>query len=206
MDMDEWYEEKILKPKQDWARVSKEAKLTKLRNKMSKRDIEREIRIEALGGKPIEILYGVPLAEEVRKSRLEFEWDLKYPNRKEKREKISLRNKRARARKAKGAKRTERDFIVGVLGTIKTRSARKNIPCSLTEKDISIPEVCPILGIPLKWGDKLSDNTPSIDRMVPSLGYVKSNCRVISMKANRLKNNASLEELKRLVEYMEGKI
>lgn len=204
--MDEWYEEKVLKPKQDWARVSEEAKLKKLRNKMSKRDIEREVRIETLGGKFVEILYGVPLSDEARKKRIELELDLKYPNRKDKKEKARLKRRRVQSRKPKGSRRTERDFVRGVLHTIKTRSARKNIPYNITEKDISIPEVCPVFGIALKWGDKLSDSTPSVDRMVPSIGYVKGNCKVISMRANRLKNNASLEEMKRLVEYMEGKI
>lgn len=206
MDMDEWYEEKVLKPKQDWARVSKEAKLKKLYNKMSKRDIEREVRIENFGGKPIEVLYGIPLSEGVRKERIELELDFKYPNRKDKREKRRRNRKSARSRQAKGSRRTEKDFVKGVLHTIKTRARRNGVPFDIVEGDITIPEVCPVFEIPLKWGNKLTDSTPSVDRMIPSLGYVKGNCRVISMRANRIKNNASLDEMKRLVEYMEGKI
>lgn len=201
MTMDEWYEERVVKPKQEWARVSKEAKWRKLQNRISKRDIDRELRIEALGGKPIEVTYGIPLSEEQRKQRLELEWDLKYPNRKEKK---SVRKKAKK--KAKGKSRTQQDFISGVLKGIKTRAAKKGIPCDLEESDIKIPKVCPVLGIPLKWGDSLLDSTPSIDRLVPELGYVKGNCFVISMKANRLKSNASVEEFKALIAYMEGNL
>lgn len=210
LNMEEWYEESVLEPKrkkkQDWERVSQEAKQRKLRNKASKRDVERELRIEDLGGKPIEIPYGVPLTKEQRRERLEIEWDIKYPNRKDKKETARLKRKRARSKIPTGSERTKKDFVLGILRTIKARSKRKGIPIDIIEKDILIPDVCPVFGIPLVWGDKLSDNTPSVDRMVPSLGYVKGNCNVISMKANRLKNNASLGDLKRLVEYMEGKI
>jgi hypothetical protein len=199
--MDEWYNEKILKPKQDWARVSREAKLTKLRNKMSKRDIEREVRIENLGGEPLEILYGKPLSEAERKARQELEWDLKYPKRKEKK-----KPRQAVKRVVKGSQRTKKQFIEGVLKAIYVRAKRKGIPCNLEHQDVNIPDVCPVLGIPLRWGNGLTDNTPSVDRMIPDLGYVKGNCRVISMKANRLKSNASVEQFKAIVAYMEGKI
>jgi hypothetical protein len=200
MDMDEWYNEKVLKPKQEWARVSKEAKLTKLRNKMSKRDIEREVRIEALGGKSIEVLYGVPLKEEVRKDRLELEWDLKYPKRKEK--KAPVKRMPKGFKQTKGKKRTKEQFLYQVLMGAKSRAKSKGVPFDITVQDVVIPDVCPVLGIPLKWGDRLTHNTPTVDRVVPELGYVKGNCKVISMKANRLKNNASEEELKAILEYI----
>lgn len=35
----------------------------------------------------------------------------------------------------------------------------------------------------------------SIDRIFPHLGYVKNNIQVISHKANRMKNSATLDEL-----------
>lgn len=47
-------------------------------------------------------------------------------------------------------------------------------------------------------------NSPSLDRRDPSLGYVKGNVGVISDRANLLKSNMTLEELKKLVSYMEA--
>lgn len=206
MDMDEWYEERIVKPKvakkQEWQRVSQQAKLKKLYNKMSKRDIEREVRIEQLGGKPIEVMYGKPLSAEERKARLELEWDLKYPKRKEKKETTPRMPKGFKVKK--GNKRSKKQFLYGVLMSAKSRAKAKGVPFDIELSDIVIPDVCPVLGIPLFWGDKLTNNTPSIDRLIPEKGYVKGNCVVISMKANRLKNNATKEELEAILKYLSG--
>jgi hypothetical protein len=38
---------------------------------------------------------------------------------------------------------------------------------------------------------------------VPARGYVAGNLMVISNRANTLKNNAKIEELKMIIEYME---
>jgi len=77
----------------------------------------------------------------------------------------------------------------------------KGIPFNLELTDIVIPEFCPVLGLPLKCGkDKACDNSPSLDKIVPELGYVKGNVRVISQRANLLKSNATLEELRLVYE------
>lgn len=74
---------------------------------------------------------------------------------------------------------------------------------NLALEDIIIPEICPVLGIKLEPSrGKASDASPSIDRLIPALGYTKANVRVISNRANSLKNNASLEELEKLVSYL----
>ena len=48
------------------------------------------------------------------------------------------------------------------------------------------------------------DRTPSLDRFVPNLGYVKGNIRVISFRANRLKSDATIDEMRQVLAYMEG--
>jgi hypothetical protein len=66
---------------------------------------------------------------------------------------------------------------------------------------------CPVLGIELKRNKGRSqDDSPSIDRIVPELGYVKGNVCIISHKANRIKNNGTLNELRCLVEYLESNL
>lgn len=64
---------------------------------------------------------------------------------------------------------------------------------------------CPILGIEMKWGNDNRASTPSVDRIVPDKGYVKGNVVWISHRANRLKSNASLDELKKLNSFYNDK-
>lgn len=78
----------------------------------------------------------------------------------------------------------------------KDRATKYGYEFNLEESDIVIPEVCPILEVPIVLGEK--DNyeyTPSLDRIDNSKGYVKGNVQVISKKANSMKNSATKEEL-----------
>jgi hypothetical protein len=77
----------------------------------------------------------------------------------------------------------------------KDRARRKGLAFNLDLVDIIIPRVCPVLGIVLRKAKKqCDDHSPSLDRIIPALGYIKGNVRVISYRANVLKNNATLEE------------
>jgi hypothetical protein len=91
-----------------------------------------------------------------------------------------------------------------LLHAAKARAKRDGFPCTIEESDITIPDVCPVLGIPLKRGVGAStEASPTLDKLIPALGYVRGNVRVISFRANRLKNDATLDELKALVRYLE---
>lgn len=85
-----------------------------------------------------------------------------------------------------------------LLRSAKARAKRKGLPFNITVEDIVIPTHCPLLGIPLASGRKTTPNSPSLDRMIPRLGYVKGNVWVISHRANAIKHNATLEELEAL--------
>lgn len=54
-------------------------------------------------------------------------------------------------------------------------------------QDIIIPKYCPILNIPLFFSKKVSNNTPSLDRIDKSKDYSIDNLYVISLKALRQK-------------------
>jgi len=84
------------------------------------------------------------------------------------------------------------------------RAVSLNLPFNIEPSDIVVPEICPVLGIPLSTGDR--ENAPSLDRLIPALGYVLGNIRVISFRANRIKSDASAEEIKRVLAYCEGEI
>lgn len=85
------------------------------------------------------------------------------------------------------------------------RAKKLGVPFDLTADDIKLPKECPILGIPLivcasgHLGPKM--NSPSVDRIIPSKGYVKGNVIVVSMRANVLKKDATVSELKKLAAF-----
>lgn len=65
-----------------------------------------------------------------------------------------------------------------------------------------IPEHCPVfpwIKILVRIGHRhRSDSSPSLDRIDSSKGYVKGNIRIISWRANLLKNNGTLQEFEAL--------
>jgi hypothetical protein len=83
------------------------------------------------------------------------------------------------------------------------RANKNNLPFDINIDDIIIPEKCPLLNIPIFVSDKsVSSNSPTLDRIVCSKGYVKGNIMVISHKANTAKNSLTLNELEILVKNL----
>lgn len=67
---------------------------------------------------------------------------------------------------------------------------------TLTINDIKIPERCPIMDQPLQYiPGGYSDYSPSVDRKDSTKGYTPDNIWVISSIANRMKWNATKEQL-----------
>lgn len=90
-----------------------------------------------------------------------------------------------------------------MLNYARARAKKKSLPFDIELDDIVIPDICPLLDIPLVLDNQLfADNSPSLDRLIPSLGYVKGNVKVISVRANTIKNNATIDELMLLTERL----
>lgn len=65
------------------------------------------------------------------------------------------------------------------------------------------PTKCPVFGKRLVYGKgKHHDMSPSVDKIIPSKGYVKGNIQVISYLANRMKNNASPQQLRQFANWI----
>lgn len=64
-----------------------------------------------------------------------------------------------------------------------------------------VPKRCPILGIKLEYGGGSTANSPSLDRIDVSKGYVVGNVWYISARANLMKNDASFPELQKFSKY-----
>ena len=89
------------------------------------------------------------------------------------------------------------------------RAKQKGLECNIQLEDIVIPDRCPVLGIALKsnigagaGGGGEYDYAPTLDRIDNSRGYTKDNICVISRKANSLKGDASIDEIKAILTYM----
>ena len=90
-----------------------------------------------------------------------------------------------------------------LLAGARARAKKTNLPCTIKIEDIIIPEFCPILNIKLEINTSgYKDNSPSLDKIIPKLGYVPGNVMVISMRANMIKNNATIEELGKIYNYL----
>ena len=90
-----------------------------------------------------------------------------------------------------------------MLRNARARARVVGVPFTITVSDIVIPTHCPILGIPLfpKKGRGGGDNSPSLDKIKPERGYVPGNIIVISNRANRLKSDASIKELRDIASF-----
>lgn len=96
------------------------------------------------------------------------------------------------------------------LYSIKAKCKKLNIEFNIDETDIKIPSHCPLLELPLiRYSDykehgasKDRKHLWSIDRKDPTKGYVKGNVWVVSLRANTIKNDATLEELELLTDNL----
>jgi hypothetical protein len=93
-------------------------------------------------------------------------------------------------------------YVKKALCQIKSKCKKNNIPFSISEKDIVIPEYCPVLGVKLVMNKgKFKDDSPSIDRIITDLGYVENNVIVVSWKVNRIKNNSNIIDLIKISDF-----
>jgi hypothetical protein len=82
------------------------------------------------------------------------------------------------------------------------RAAKEGIPFDLEPDDVVIPSHCPVSGVPLDRSTR--DASPSLDKIIPELGYVKGNIAIVSWRVNRLKSDATIEELKAIAKFYLG--
>lgn len=92
-------------------------------------------------------------------------------------------------------KRRKEKPLENKLVTKRAEAKRTGLDFNITIEDLQVPEKCPYLDIPLILTGPVCDNLISLDRIDSTKGYIKGNVQVISMKANTMKSNASIEEL-----------
>lgn len=111
-------------------------------------------------------------------------------------------------RKYQAEKRKDFNYRIKMLvNASKQRARLKGIEHNITVEDVlelyPVDGKCPVFGITLEFGNAgFRDNSPSIDKIDPNLGYTKDNIQIISWRANRLKVDATIEELELLLAYL----
>ena len=96
--------------------------------------------------------------------------------------------------------------IPQMLSNSKIRARKKEIPHTINTEDIKKiwpkDNKCPILKKEFVMGYKKDKSyAPSLDRVVPKLGYVKGNIMIISDIANRMKQDTSPANLEKFALY-----
>ncbi len=91
--------------------------------------------------------------------------------------------------------------------TAKYRAQEHGLPFEINYADIKIPATCPIFGMDLVPNiGNVDDNSPTVDRIIPKLGYTKDNIWVISHRANRFKSNMTVQEMEQLLNAVKKKL
>lgn len=95
------------------------------------------------------------------------------------------------------------NYVKQRMSSIKARAKRNGLEFNLTIEDFVIPDVCPVLGIPMDKSrrEDMHEHSASLDRINNNKGYVKGNVMWMSRKANTMKNNATNEELMKVALY-----
>lgn len=86
----------------------------------------------------------------------------------------------------------------------RSRAKKRELEFSITKDDVKWNDVCPVLGIAITMerskGHGGDNHSPSLDRIDNDKGYVPGNVRLISNRANKLKNTMTKEECQLLLE------
>jgi hypothetical protein len=88
----------------------------------------------------------------------------------------------------------------------RVHAKRDGIEFDITIADIEWSTHCPVLDVELNWfaTSGRAENSPSFDRIDPTKGYIPGNVRIISWRANRIKNDGTAEEHRKIAEWIEG--
>ena len=88
----------------------------------------------------------------------------------------------------------------------RSRSQSLKVPFDLDAEYLESiwTDTCPILGVPISRDlPRGNPNAAELDRFIPEKGYVKGNVHFMSRRANRVKQDFSLLEMRQLIKWME---
>ena len=91
------------------------------------------------------------------------------------------------------------------LCNLRHRAKVKKVPFTLTASDIPpVPEHCACCEqVMVKAQGKPKRNSPSLDRMIPALGYVPGNIQWLCHRCNAIKLDATPEEIMQVAVFLQ---
>jgi hypothetical protein len=99
----------------------------------------------------------------------------------------------------------------GHMATLLSRARRRALASGLCfdidlDYLMTLPsDTCPVLGVALAWCAKSkvrAEDSPSLDKIDPALGYVIGNVAWVSWRANRIKNDGTALEHERIAQWI----
>ena len=118
---------------------------------------------------------------------------------------LDYRCKECRSKEAK--RERENNYFLAYCRTKKSECKRKGFEFNLTPEYLESiwTGVCPIFGTKLTRASSGmgSHHSAHLDRLDPNKGYVIGNVSWISGRANRIKYDATIEELRAIADWME---
>lgn len=105
-------------------------------------------------------------------------------------------------------KRNGKGYYYTWANSLKQRAKAKGVPYDIdADYLMSIQTThCPALGIEFVRRSERGANSPAaptIDRIIPELGYVRSNVVMLSRRANNIKSDASTGEIAQVLEWLQ---
>ena len=103
-----------------------------------------------------------------------------------------------------------KDPVKYILINIKSRCKLNNTEFNITKDDLVYIDTCPVLGIKLDYLTTAEsrglpkDNAASIDRIDNSKGYIPGNVRIVSWRANKIKNDIKISEMQAIIKDYEA--
>ena len=79
------------------------------------------------------------------------------------------------------------------------RAKKRGLEFTISPSDINIPACCPVFGVEFVKGGMQG---ASLDRIDNTKGYTPENIQVISRRANTMKGDSSLSEMKRFANWV----
>jgi hypothetical protein len=86
----------------------------------------------------------------------------------------------------------------------KRRAKNSGVPFMLTEADLPpIPDCCPVFNTVFRYGNgRVLPESLTLDRIVPTLGYLPGNVMWLSHRANVMKQDATIDELHKFAQWV----
>lgn len=169
----------------------------------------KTLSLEGKTNKEVGELYGVS-GERIRQVILKYLPSLSQETRglavlREKKRKHQLASLYARTGRYTGQHANDLSRAMANMFSRKKQNAKKGKwEWLITPTDLTYPLVCPMLGLELDWfAEYRVENSPSIDRIDSTKGYIPGNVIICSWRANRIKNDGTASELRKIADFLD---